>query len=112
MEARYTSFAHLCIEMDLSGALQDEIILEVFDEEWVQVVDYENVPLRCHKCHEQGHISRDYPLNKEESRAKTISGKETESFNKVGSRGKGGRKNQKNVNEEKKFIQNRLKVLE
>lgn len=32
---KYTSFARICVEMDLSGALPDEIILEVYDEEWV-----------------------------------------------------------------------------
>lgn len=35
MRGKYTSFSHICIEMDLSGALPDEIILEVYDEEWV-----------------------------------------------------------------------------
>jgi len=30
---KYTSFARICVEMDLSGALPDEFILEVFDEE-------------------------------------------------------------------------------
>jgi len=29
--------------MDLSGALLDEVILEVHDEEWVQTVDYEHI---------------------------------------------------------------------
>eukprot|EP00253_Pinus_taeda_P032209 PITA_32209 len=29
---KYTSFARICVEMDLSGALPDEVILEVFDE--------------------------------------------------------------------------------
>jgi len=32
---KYTSFARICVEMDLSGALLDEVILEFFDEEWV-----------------------------------------------------------------------------
>ena len=57
---KYTSFARICVEMDLSGALSDEVILEVFNEEWVQTVDYEHIPFRCHKCHEHGHLFRDY----------------------------------------------------
>ena len=28
--------------MDLSGALLNEVMLEVYDEEWVQTVDYES----------------------------------------------------------------------
>jgi len=94
--------------MDLSGALPDEVILEVFDEEWVQAVDYEHVPFECCKCHEHGHLFRDCPLNKMESKTKSTSAKEIESFNKVGNRGK----HQKKINEEKQPSQNRYKVLE
>ena len=35
LRGKYTSFARICVEMDLSGALLDEIILEVYDEDWV-----------------------------------------------------------------------------
>jgi len=28
------------VEIDLSGALPNAIILEVYDEEWVEVLDY------------------------------------------------------------------------
>jgi len=34
IRGKYTSFTWICVEMDLSGALPDEIILEVYDEEW------------------------------------------------------------------------------
>lgn len=44
---KYTSFARICVEMDLSGALLDEVILEVHDEEWVHIVDYKHIPFRC-----------------------------------------------------------------
>ena len=30
---KYTSYDRICVEMDLSGALPDELILEVYDEE-------------------------------------------------------------------------------
>lgn len=47
---KYTSFARICVDMDLSGALPDKVILEVYDEEWVQTLttsifhlDVENV---------------------------------------------------------------------
>eukprot|EP00253_Pinus_taeda_P025496 PITA_25496 len=46
---KYTSFARVCVEMDLSGALPDEVILEVFDEEWVQTLYYEHIPFRCRR---------------------------------------------------------------
>lgn len=35
LKGKYTSFTWICVEMDLSGALLDAIILEVYDEEWV-----------------------------------------------------------------------------
>jgi len=35
MRGKYTSFTRICVEMDLSGALPDEVILEVYDEEWI-----------------------------------------------------------------------------
>ena len=35
LKGRYTSFARICVEMDLSGALPEAINLEVYDEEWV-----------------------------------------------------------------------------
>jgi len=64
-------------------------------------MDCEHVPFRWYKCHEHGHLFRDCPLDKMERKTKATSGKETESFSNVGSRGKGGRRNQKKVSEEK-----------
>jgi hypothetical protein len=32
--------------------------------EWIQSVDYEHVPFRCRKCHEHGHLFRDFPKKK------------------------------------------------
>lgn len=95
MQGKYTSFARTCVEMDLSRALPDEKILEVFYEEWVQVIDYEHVPFRFRKCHEHEHLFRDWPLNKMESISKATTGRENESYSKAGSQGKGGRKYQK-----------------
>lgn len=47
LKGKYTSFTRICVEMELYGALPNVIILEVYVEEWVQVVDYENVPFKC-----------------------------------------------------------------
>lgn len=92
LRGKYTSFARICVKMDLSGALLDEVILEVYDEEWVQPVDYEHIPFRCRKCHEHGHLFRDCPLNKREENQKTNKGKDPKGFTKVGGRGKRRRK--------------------
>ena len=41
LKGRYTSYATICIEMDVSGALPEAITLEFRDEEWIQNIDYE-----------------------------------------------------------------------
>jgi len=98
--------------MDLSGALPDEIILEVYDEEWVQAVDYEYVPFRCCKCHEHGHLIRDFPLKKLEKNMKTNKGKDHEGFTKMGGKGKGGKKYQRKTSKDKHPSHNSFKILE
>lgn len=98
--------------MDLLGALPDEVILEVFDEEWVKMVDYEHIPFRCRKCHEHGHLLRDCPLNREEDKSKLKAKKDTENFQKVSSRGKGSKKEPKQQHKEgQKASQNKFQAL-
>ena len=57
--------------MDLSRAFLEAIILEVYDEEWVPTMDYEDIPFSCHKCHEHGHLFRHCPTNNMEGNGKT-----------------------------------------
>lgn len=90
---KYTSFVRIYVEMDLLGALPDEVIMEVLDEEWVQVVDYENIPFRCHRCHEHGNLLRDFPLSKEDHKEKLNIMKEINNFQKVVSKGRGEKGN-------------------
>ena len=93
---KYTSFARICVEIELSGALLEEIILEVFYEEWVQMVDYEHIPFRCHKFHEYGHIFRDCMLNKEMNKSRSTKVKEADSFHKVVNQSKGSKRGMRN----------------
>ena len=58
-------------------------------------MDYEHVPFMFRKCHEHGHLYRDCPLNKLESKTKDTTGKDPEGFTKVGGKGKGGKWYQK-----------------
>jgi hypothetical protein len=64
LKGRYTSYRRICIEMHVSGALPEAISLEFRDEEWIQNIDYEQIPFRCTRCHEHGHLIREFPLNK------------------------------------------------
>jgi len=112
LKGKYTSFAWICVEMDLSGALMDAIILEVYDEEWVQAMDYEHIPFRCRKCHEHGHLYRDCPMNNVERNVKTTVDKNPEGFTKVGGKGKGRKRPKKKINEERQPSHNSFKILE
>lgn len=110
---KYTSFERIYVEMDLSRALPDEVILEVCDEEWVETVDYEHIPFRCRKCHEHGHLFRDFPLNKMENKNKAITMKDTKNFHKVNHKGKGRKRGLKQHQTERPQVSlNKYQVLE
>lgn len=93
LRGKHISYACISVEMDLSIALPDEVILEVYDEEWVQAVDYEHISFRCHKCHAHGHLSKDCPLNRREENLNPNKGKDQMGFTKVGRKAKGGGSN-------------------
>jgi hypothetical protein len=50
------------VYLDVSGAIPESIALSYEDFEWMQTLDYEFIPFRCRKCHENGHLYRDFPL--------------------------------------------------
>jgi hypothetical protein len=70
-KGRYTSYARINIEMDVSGALPEAISLEFKDEEWIQSIDYEQIPFRCRRCHEHGNLIKECPLNKKQEAENT-----------------------------------------
>lgn len=83
IQKRYTTYARICVEMDVSGALHEGLWLEYRDEEYFQALDYEQIPFRCRKCHVHGHLVRDCPLNRKETEEdKTQSNKDRNNFTK------------------------------
>lgn len=60
---RYVYFSHVCVLLDISKELLENIKLSWHDEEWIQPINYEYIPFRCHRCHEHGHLFRQCPLN-------------------------------------------------
>jgi hypothetical protein len=56
--------------MNISKTLLGTITSEYQYEEWAQTIDYEHIPFRCRKCHEHGHLFRDFPLNSPPPRRK------------------------------------------
>jgi hypothetical protein len=62
-QRKYTSYARICVYMNISKALPGTFTLEYQDEEWAQTLDYEHITFRCRKFHEHGNLFRDLPLN-------------------------------------------------
>lgn len=69
--------------MHLAKALTDSVSLFHDDFEWIQTIDYENVPFQFRKCHEHGHIFRDSPLNTPPKPTPTSKSTDAEGFTKV-----------------------------
>ena len=40
------------------------VTLEYHEKDWQQTLDYEHIPFRYRKCHEHGHLFKDFPLRK------------------------------------------------
>ena len=47
--------------MDLSRELPEAISLNWEDEEWIQSIEYKQLPFRCRHCHDYGHPGRNCP---------------------------------------------------
>lgn len=52
------------MEMDVLGALHEVLWLEYKDKDYFQAIDYEKISFHCRKCHENGHLIKECPLNK------------------------------------------------
>lgn len=72
--------------MHLAKALTNSVSLFHDDYEWVQTIDYEHIPFRCRKCHEHGHLFRDYPLNLQSKTPVMEASKDAKGFTKVPNR--------------------------
>ena len=113
---RYTSYARICVYMDLKQPLPYSISLFHEDSEWIQVLDYEHVPFRCRKCHEIGHLFRDCPQNKIPLSPENAETHTADGFTKVKSRRRGNRKAPGNAktqpnNKTKPMTSNRFDIL-
>ena len=78
--------------MDASGALLEAIILEFRDEEWIQSIDYEQISFRCRRCHEHGHLLREFPLNKKQELENTKPQQDEDSFVKPNHKSRGNKR--------------------
>ena len=84
---RYVSYAKICVYLDISKELLENIKLTWQDEKWVKIIDYEHILFHCRKCHEHEHMFRACPLNNPIQTAVPKQGeKDMEGFEKVTSR--------------------------
>jgi hypothetical protein len=89
---KYTSYVRICIYMHIAKSLSDSICLSHEDTEWIQTLNYEHVPFRCHKCHKHGHLFRDFPQNKKTTAPKDATFSDEEGFHTIPTRRRNTRK--------------------
>jgi hypothetical protein len=89
----YTSYACICMYLNIAKTLPGFIILEYHDKDWTQTIDYEHILFRCRKCHEHGHLFRECLLNVAHKEGNPERGKDKDEFTQpAGKRRQGGRK--------------------
>lgn len=88
---RYTSYARICVYMNVSKALPEATNIWHKDFDWYKILDYEDIPLRCKKFHEHGHLYQNYPLNAKAKEAPKKPYLDPEGFKKVNKKEKHGK---------------------
>lgn len=56
VEARLVTFAHICVEADLSLGLPDKMTFIWNNSKWIVKLYYENTTFKCHICRQIGHL--------------------------------------------------------
>jgi len=90
---RFTSYARICVQMQLKKTLAETVSLFHDDFEWLQSVDYEHIPFRCRRCHVHGHLFRECPLNAQAQATSNATPKDSDGFTKVTARKRHAKKN-------------------
>jgi hypothetical protein len=108
-QRKCTSYAHICVYMDMLKALLGSITLEYQDEDWNQTMDYGHIPFRYRKCHENGHLFRSCSLNDQNS--KSQEGKKKDGYTTVTGRKKQRPRNKNPERNQKISIRNSFDIL-
>ena len=53
--------ARILVSLNPSNGLAKTINLHYKDYVFEQLLDYEHLPFRCHRCHEYGHLAKECP---------------------------------------------------
>ena len=112
IKKRYTSYARICVEMDVSGALHEGLWLEYRDEVYFQTKYYEKMPFRYRKCHEHAHLIQEFPQNKIAQNAKEKTNLVSDGFIRPTGKHWANRKTPPKVNDQFTGTLNTFEVLE
>jgi hypothetical protein len=55
--------AHILVLINLRKGLYQELLIESTTGDFVQTLDYEGIPFRCHRCHVYGHGVENCPIS-------------------------------------------------
>ena len=98
--------------MDLTKELQEAIRMSWEDEDWLQTLDYKQIPFRCQRCHEHGHLIRDCTMNIPKPTTRKEMENQDQGFTRVSSWKKGGRKQDKHEVNKNILVSNQFGALE
>lgn len=76
IDERISTFARICVEVDLSKGLPDNIRLIYKQQIWLQSLDYENTAFRCRLCRQTGHLQSTCPEAKKVNSKRKQKGKQ------------------------------------
>ena len=78
----------------------------------MKTLDYEKIPSHCCRCHEYGHIFREFPMNEPKVKSRKEGNRVDQGFTKVSSRKGGSRKPENQEVHKKIATSNTFEVLE
>ena len=76
IEVRIYTFSRICVEVDLSKGLPENIMLIYQQQKCLQPLDYENTTFRCRNSRMIGHIQNTCPEAKKANSKKKQKGKQ------------------------------------
>lgn len=80
LEERIYTFARICVEVDLSKCLPNQIQLKHRQRSWTQVLDYENIAFICRTCRQTGHLQSMWTTTKRDTHRKKKMGKQAKGW--------------------------------
>ena len=63
IDSKKMAFARILVHLDTREVLEEAINIQCCNSTKAQLLDYEGVPFRCHRCHKVEHVFKDFPLN-------------------------------------------------